>query len=234
MSRGVGASNSHVPALLALWLLATGAVAILVQSGSPAFSRFFGPINAVLGTSVVVGLGLGSLSFLQRYGWFSVHRGGRGWLTTAVLLAIPFLLPVVLVDLLGGFPSDINVTAPESVLFYPAMALVAESVFHILPLTALSPALELSGRDVDRERVVRYCIVAVALIEPAFQLVWASGQSPWWANTYVALHVFAINLVGLHLFRRFGFFSAYAFRASYYVVWHIVWGYLRLELLFGG
>jgi len=74
----------------------------------------------------------------------------------------------------------------------------------------------------------------VALIEPALQVVWGSEQSPMWASTYVAFHVFAINLVGLHLFRRFGFFSAYAFRASYYTVWHIIWGYLRPGLLFGG
>jgi hypothetical protein len=219
---------------LALWLLAAGSVGILVQSGSPAFSRFFGPINAVLGTSAVVGLGLVSLGFLQYRGWFPVHEGGRGGLATAVLLSIPFLLPVVLVDWMGGFPSDINVTAPESLLFYPAMALVAESVFHLVPLTALLAVLDLSGQDPDRATVVWWSIVVVALIEPVFQVVWASGQSPWWANTYVAFHVLAINLVGLHLFRRFGFFSAYAFRASYYAVWHIVWGFLRLDLLFAG
>jgi hypothetical protein len=31
---------------------------------------------------------------------------------------------------------------------------------------------------------------------------------------------------------RYGFLSMYAFRLVYYLHWHIVWGYLRLQLLF--
>ena len=77
MSKGAEVGHIRMPALLALWLLATGAAAVLVQSGSLAFQQFFGPVNGVFGTGVVVGLGLSSLVFLQRRGWFWVHRGGR-------------------------------------------------------------------------------------------------------------------------------------------------------------
>lgn len=225
--------RTYRPTLLGFWLLATLASAVLSLLDGSAFSPFFGPVNAVFGTGVVVGIGVISLTVLERRDWFQIHGRSRGWLVAPVLAAIPFLFPVVAVDWFGGFPSDINVGAPESLLFYPTMALVAESVFHLAPLALLSLVLSPAHRGL-REGPPRYGIVATALIEPTLQVFWASGQSPWWANAYVAVHVLVINLLGLYFFRRFGFFSAYVFRVSYYVVWHILWGFFRLELLFGG
>jgi hypothetical protein len=48
----------------------------------------------------------------------------------------------------------------------------------------------------------------------------------------MAFHILAINLAGLFLFRRFGFLPMYALRLFYYLIWHILWGYLRLSVLF--
>lgn len=47
-------------------------------------------------------------------------------------------------------------------------------------------------------------------------------------------HLLVIDLVALALFRRHDLATLYAFRAFYYLHWHIVWGYLRLQILFGG
>jgi hypothetical protein len=58
-------------------------------------------------------------------------------------------------------------------------------------------------------------------------------MSPTWANAYVGIHLLAFNVVALEVFRRSGFVALYAFRVGYYLVWHIVWGYFRLPLLFG-
>jgi hypothetical protein len=41
-----------------------------------------------------------------------------------------------------------------------------------------------------------------------------------------------INLVQLTLFRRYDFLTMYAFRLVYYLVWHVAWGHLRLQVLF--
>ncbi|NNL47727.1 MAG: hypothetical protein HKO76_05125 [Acidimicrobiia bacterium] len=234
MSERAEAGATHLRALGGLWLLAVIASGSLVARGSSAFAPYFGPIQAILGTATVVGLGLVSLAFLQQRGWFVLHRGARGWLVVPLVVAVPFALPVIGLDLLGGFPPDINVTAPESLLFYPVIALVAESVFHLAPLAVLLPLLGRVLQQLDRERLVFSSVVAVALIEPMLQVVWGVGQSPWWTNAYVGFHVLAINLVGLHLFRRFGFVSAYLFRVAYYLVWHVLWGHVRLSLLFGG
>ena len=53
-----------------------------------------------------------------------------------------------------------------------------------------------------------------------------------WADVYTWVHVFAIALLQLYVFRRFDFTSMYVFRLIYYAYWHIIWGVLRLELLF--
>jgi len=46
------------------------------------------------------------------------------------------------------------------------------------------------------------------------------------------VHVFVINIIGLLLFRRHGFIMMYLFRLMYYFLWHILWGHLRLSILF--
>jgi hypothetical protein len=49
---------------------------------------------------------------------------------------------------------------------------------------------------------------------------------------YDGLHVLAINICQLHLFKRYDFVSMFAFRLAYYAVWHVVWGHVRLGVLF--
>jgi hypothetical protein len=41
-----------------------------------------------------------------------------------------------------------------------------------------------------------------------------------------------INLCQLLIFRRYDFISMYTFRIAYYMLWHVLWGYARLRLLF--
>lgn len=54
-----------------------------------------------------------------------------------------------------------------------------------------------------------------------------------WATGCVGVQLLIFSLIGLRLFRRHGFSVVYLYRLSYYVVWHIVRGYLRLGILFG-
>ena len=111
------------------------------------------------------------------------------------------------------------------------MALLAESAFHVIPLACVS-LLGVTRLRAGSADAALWVVVCVALIEPLFQTVIAVGDSPVWVNAYVALHVFVFNLVGLHAIQRHGFVTAYLFRVTYYLVWHIAWGALRLRLLF--
>jgi hypothetical protein len=48
----------------------------------------------------------------------------------------------------------------------------------------------------------------------------------------VGVHVFAINVTQLLLFWRLGFWPMLTFRLTYYALWHIAWGEVRLAVLF--
>ena len=75
-------------------------------------------------------------------------------------------------------------------------------------------------------------LMLAALPEPILQVVWGLGESPGGANAYVAVHLLLFNLLAVYLFLRNGFLSMLTFRLTYYLYWHIIWGVLRLRLLF--
>lgn len=83
--------------------------------------------------------------------------------------------------------------------------------------------------------VLATSVPVVALLEPASQ--WYTGHTgqPFSGlGIYVALHVYLINVLQLHLFRKYDFVSMYGFCLIYYFYWHIIWGDLRLRWLFSG
>jgi hypothetical protein len=149
--------------------------------------------------------------------------------------SVPFGAAILLVDRIVVFPADINAPFPTSLSFYPSIGWLAEIVFHVVPFAILLGALVPRVRADRRRRLIALVIVAVAAIEPAFQLAFSSEAEhfPRAAAAYVAAHVFALNLVQFELFRRYGFLSMYALRLGYYCVWHIGWGHARLQILFG-
>lgn len=220
--------------LLLLCLGVVGAAWALHLAHSQAFQPYFGDVNPVLATTFVSLLGVASAAYLNSRRWFAIHSKGefRRSLIWSVSLATLLVIPVVVVDIFGGFPKDLNVAAPQSLLFYPVMALIAEVAFHVVPLSLLILVLGPLLMRMGRETTLWFCIIAASMIEPSFQVAWGSEKSPLWANAYVGLHVFAFNMLELYLFKRYGFFSMYMFRIIYYAYWHILWGYLRLQLLY--
>lgn len=218
-------------------LLAVAAVAganILSASGSTAFRPYYGALHPGLATGVVALAGVGALAFLQSAGWFEIRREGeRGegfrW---AAILATLLALPVIGVDVLGGFPHDINVVLPEAILFYPVIALVAVMAFHVLPVAVLLSVLGRAADRLGREKVQWIAIVLASSTEPVFQVLAARGDSPVWVISYVGIHLTVFNLLALYLFKRFDFVTLYLFRVIYYLHWHLLWGWARLQLLF--
>jgi hypothetical protein len=95
-----------------------------------------------------------------------------------VLLAVP---PIA-IDTIVGFPHDINVALPVAILFYPAVGLVAEAAFHLVPLAALCLAL-------PRRAPPLACLLPVVFIEPLFQMAQSGGggQLQWLVFANVSL-----------------------------------------------
>jgi hypothetical protein len=221
--------------LAVLSLVAAGATGILSLYQDTFFQPYFGSIEPLLAILLVAVLGVVSLGFLHSRGWFKIftrRKYLRGVILSATLATL-FAIAVILVDLSIRFPRNLNVPPPQSLLFYPAMAYVAEISFHALPLSLLLILLGPLLKKLNLNSLVWLCVFLASLLEPIFQLGWGfSKKLSSWAEVYVGLHVFVFNLLQMYVFRRYDFVSMYAFRLVYYIHWHIIWGYMRLQLLF--
>ena len=218
--------------VVSLSLAAIGLALGLHATGSDAFALYLGPIHPVLGIALVTLTALLSLRYLQRAHGFAViawGRTGRG-LAMATGAAAAFAVGAIAVDLGLRYPEEINVLFPQSLLFYPAIGLVVELLLHVTLLAALLLALRALPVKLGENRVIWLGVALASLVEPILQLLWAGGLS--WTELYTALSVFLFGGVQLTIFRRYGFVPMYAVRLSYYLLWHITWGYVRLELLF--
>lgn len=215
-------------------LIACGASAaaavVLEWLGSDAYRSVLGIGHPAAATVVVATLGFFGLEITVRRSWVPSETGVVGGWAKAALIGGLLPIPVIVVDWFGGFGPEINARAPDSLLFYPSVALLAEFAFHVAPLAVAAVVADLRGA-VARAAEAAGLLVATS-IEPILQVVWGTGHSPWWANAYVGLHLLVFNVVGLYLLRRYGFMRVYLYRVSYYSVWHILWGHVRLGLLF--
>jgi hypothetical protein len=220
-------------AYFALSLIAFIFFVILLPSSGAYFRRFLGDANPIVVVVVASLVGAAALWALgSSYGFVILKKGAtlRGVglsLVFATLLAVA----IVIADLLIRYPKDTNVPVPQALLFYPAIGLIAEIIFHILPLALLLFIMHpLAGR-LGNERVVWIGIILVAALEPTFQVLF-EGKAFTWGSAYTWIHVFAIAFLQLYVFRRFDFMSMYSFRLFYYAYWHILWGVIRLHVLF--
>lgn len=220
-------------AVVILSLGAIGFTAILSFSSHPVFQPFFRNIPPLLAVSIIGVLGVVSLGFLSSRRWFEMAVGSeslRGVAWSSAFATI-FAVVIILADLVVTFPYQ-HVQPPQSLLFYPTIAFVAEIVFHILPLSILLAWLGPLFKDQDSSKLVWLCIVLVSCPEPLFQSSWrASEAALGLTDLYVGLHVFAFNVLQLSIFRRYDFLSMFMFRLVYYLYWHVMWGFARQYLL---
>jgi hypothetical protein len=178
------------------------------------------PMTAVAGfaapplLSMLYGRGIGALKTVP----FTL-RGMAILIGTGAILA----MPPIAIDLLTRFPRDINVAMPEAMYFYTAIALVAEVLFHLLPLAVLAT---LAPKRVP----AIWVLLPVVFVEPAAQVVLGAG--PVLQMTLVFVNVSLISAVQLWLFRRYGFAAMFGLRIAFYLFWHVIWGDIRLSLLF--
>ncbi|MDH4065176.1 MAG: hypothetical protein OEW19_12315 [Acidobacteriota bacterium] len=220
-------------AIIAIVLLAVTGILSLVETG--VFQPYFGGLPPLMVVAVVIVLGGVCLSWLMsRHGLrLGMVPSGTGNLRVPVAAATLMAIVVIAVDVAVGYPRDINVAPPASLVFYPLIACVAEIVFHVAPLTLLLLVLgPVFRRGVPRgSAAIVVCLAA--LPESVFQVrLGATGDGPSVLDMFTGVHLFVFGLVALSIFRRYDFASMLAFRLVYYLYWHVVWGYLRLSLRF--
>jgi hypothetical protein len=201
----------------------------------PFFQRFLGKIHPLLAFALVIAGGLGLMAFLLSRGWLVIRPEIqlRGVLSAAILAAL-FGAVMILADTRIVFAEDTNLGLPFSLAFYPAIGFLVEVLFHLLPLALIILLAGISGGDSSPAGLSWWALVPVALLEPVYQSFFMArgGAYPIRQIIFVGVHNFLLNYTQLSLFKKFDFLSMYSFRLTYYLIWHILWGTLRLGILF--
>lgn len=194
------------------------------------YPRFFGTVNPLLAVLGISFLGIILLSILIVQGWFVVYKkeGLKKRFFLAGCAAL-FVAITIMLDLKIVFPADMNVLFPASIFFYPAIAFVVEILFHLIPLTIILFLLTTIFK-LQNQPAIWLSIFLVALPEPIYQA--AQMHAPLWAVIFVVVHLFGFNLFQLVIFKRYDFLAMYTSRLAYYLIWHIIWGQVRLHFLF--
>jgi hypothetical protein len=232
--RDVNGNGGQYRAFAILFGGATAATVVLIAAGSRSFEKYFGDGNPVLVLVAVGAVGFLILRFLHAHAGFEIYSAGhRRGVMVGAQFATTLAVPVILVDVLVGFPRDMNVLPPESLAFYPAIGFVAEIVFHIIPIAVLFVVLKPLFRRLPPSSLIWTCLVLTSLVEAGFQVVFGgTGEALSFLGAYVGVHLFVFGLCQMYVFRRYDFVSMYAFRIVYYLYWHIAWGTIRLDVLF--
>ena len=208
-----------------------GAFVQLNNSNPSIFKRFLGELNPLVISISIAIIAIATLSLL-----LSKRRSPIYKKTTPLvffrytLLVALFVFVAVWVDWNIVYPADIHILIPESLLFYPAMGFLVEIIFHVLPFTILLFTFPIVLKPIKYNTVVWLSIIIVALVEPTYQIF--MDTYPIWALLAVWLNLFLFNILQLYVFKIYGFINMYGLRMVYYLFWHIIWGNLRLELLF--
>jgi hypothetical protein len=213
---------------LAISLTALAMTAWQVAIDRSVFENYFGavdPMVAMIGATVV---GVGALGQLQASSGFAIVRPGGGTDAVSVITWVVPLLAIVAIvaDLVLRFDEDANVALPDALRFYPAIAVFVELALHAVPIAILVAVLGApTGLDATFWRIA----IPVALIEAVLQAVYATSIG---TSVFSAAHLMVFGVAQVWMFWRFGFVWMLGFRLAYYLLWHVVWGAARLELLF--
>lgn len=213
-------------------IVAVALVLAMVPGVESYYAWFFGDLYPALIVLVAGAIGAACLGGLRPLGGFEILKRGstlRGMAVGAGLASV-LGVAIVIADIIFRYPQDINAPLPQALAFYPSIGLVAEIVFHVLPLTITMFLLQPFRDRLGTARTTWIAIVVVAVAEPTFQ-VFFGGETQALA-VYTWVHVFAIAFLQLWVFRRYDFVSMYSMRLVYYAYWHLIWGTLRLSLLF--
>lgn len=232
-AREVWAVQHQYIAFLVIAAAMIGLTVLQIPSSRADFDLYSGGLPPIVVVAAAGTVGVGALAALRWFAGFQILGGRttlRGFAVSSGLATL-LAVAIVIADLLIRYPENINVPVPRALLFYPTVGFVAEVIFHLLPLMLALLALSAFQHRLGAERVVWIAIVITAVAEPTFQIL-CKGQRLTWASAYTWIHVFAIAFLQLQVFRRYDFAAMYMFRLIYYAYWHIIWGVIRLKVLF--
>ena len=228
----VASKHTQNRVFVVLSIMVLGMTILLNATNGLLFQRFFDRFNPLILITASTFTGFLLLSYLHFRGWFTLFKiENLKKIIRYTGLIILFVSVSILVDLNMVFQADMNIKFPESLLFYPVIAFFVEILFHVLPLTILLIALISIFNKTSYKKLLWITMLLVALLEPTYQAI-NMTQYPAWAVIVVWVNLFLFNLTQLSIFKKFDFILMLTFRLLYYLCWHIIWGHIRLQVLF--
>ncbi|MCK0146837.1 hypothetical protein MWU78_14360 [Arenibacter sp. F26102] len=225
------AQSKQFVILLSLLFVFTIITVTLYQLNDGIFFRFFKNFNPLTLFGVTAISGSLALTFLLYNRWFDIHRKVKPRIFLKFSLSVLLFVAIaIFVDLAIVFPQGMNILLPESLLFYPAIAFLVEMLFHVLPLAVLMIVLNRFLPAIGLLKPVWIVLGIVALLEPSYQVY--MDDYPLWAAMVVWVNLYLFNWVQLVAFKQYGFILMLTLRLVYYLFWHIIWGSIRLDVLF--
>ena len=204
---------------------------INVLSGEDSFQKYFGTYPPMLVMAIVSSLGGGIIFWLwKRFSCYVLKPKPPLLQWNLIICVLISSMIAILLDINVGFNEDINVLFPFSLLFYPAIGFLVEVLFHILPISVILFLTSSIFNTPHFKDMWWPYIIIVSLLEPTFQIFFMDAFSI--GAIIIWLNIYFLNLVQLYTYLKFGFVSMYFLRIIYYLVWHVIWGYFRLDLLF--
>jgi len=220
-----GQSKSADRLFLLMAVLAIGCAGLLTVASPESRHPVLGGLTLLPVTMVCAVLGWFLLRpiYWRGLGLIRVEGVGMRHFAGLLMLGAVLAVPAIAIDLVWRFPQDMNLAMPEALAFYPAIALVAEVLFHLFPLSLfclLAP----------KATPVWLLLMPVVFVEPVFQMLVNTG--PRLQSWLVFASVSLVSASQLWVFWRFGFVAMMGLRISFYLFWHVLWGAMRLSLLF--
>lgn len=217
-----------------LSIVIAGMAGMLYYSDNLIFQQFIAGTNPLIACIAIVITGFILLSFLLYKDWFAIYiKENLKKIFRSSCLALLFVPISILVDSKVGFPADMNILFPQSLFFYPVIGFFVEILFHVLPLSLLLILMASIFKKALYKNIAGICVFIVSLPEPIYQtmLMASTNHYPLWSLVIVWFNLFLFNLSQLIIFKRYDFISMYSFRLMYYLAWHMIWGYIRLQVL---
>lgn len=199
-----------------------------------AFERFL-PFKNIPVVLVLIFLFAGVSLFLLKKKSFSIYKKKNKYKIDMqkILVSIILGITIIIVDINCPYPEDMNISLPFGLIFYPIIGLIVDLLLHIIPFAIICCVIH----PIENQKLHRYGILfgimTISLLEPIYQVIhgFKSGN-PVWMVVYTGFHVCFINLYQFFVYKQQNFVEMYRFRMYYYFIWHILWGYFRLYILF--
>lgn len=190
--------------------------------------------NPILFVSIISIFSIISIGFLIYKDQFFIYKAVKiSERLKPITMSICLAFIMIFIDILSPFSKEINILFPNSLLYYLIIAFVIDILFHTIFFGILYKLFKKLHKRMPKMNSFKISSLFISIIEPIIQIfLLSSSKQPFFIGLYIVIHIFTINYIQMKLFYNTDFVTMNLFRLTYYTIWHIIWGMIRLSLIF--